>query len=123
MLATTINTMILGFLGFLLQLNHSTATSTRDSVSNYVHHKSSNLDAALRYINNSGVCETTEGVHTASGYIEIAQNQSLVCLYLILGAHPLNYIFYSGFGFLRPGNRPKQLRLRYGSTVAQVAPP
>jgi len=28
-------------------------------------------------VNNSGVCETTPGVHTASGYIDIAQNQSL----------------------------------------------
>ncbi|KIJ40385.1 hypothetical protein M422DRAFT_173658 [Sphaerobolus stellatus SS14] len=35
------------------------------------------LNAALQYVNNSGVCETTPGVHTASGYINIGTNQSL----------------------------------------------
>lgn len=39
------------------------------------------FNAGLRYVNNSGVCETTPGVHTASGYIDIAQNQSLVRRY------------------------------------------
>ena len=39
---------------------------------------SSGLRAGLRYVRDSGVCETTPGVHTASGYIDVAQNQSLV---------------------------------------------
>lgn len=39
---------------------------------------SSKFNAGLRYVENSGICETTPGVHTASGYIDIAQNQSLV---------------------------------------------
>ncbi|KAJ6581905.1 Alpha/Beta hydrolase protein [Mycena capillaripes] len=28
--------------------------------------------AALRYVNNSGICETTPGVHTMSGYVDIS---------------------------------------------------
>ncbi|KAF8627081.1 hypothetical protein AX15_004559 [Amanita polypyramis BW_CC] len=31
----------------------------------------------LRYVSDSGVCETTPGVHQMSGYIDIAQNQSI----------------------------------------------
>ncbi|KAJ7234773.1 Alpha/Beta hydrolase protein [Mycena haematopus] len=29
-------------------------------------------DGALRYVNNSGICETTAGVHTMSGYVDIS---------------------------------------------------
>ncbi|KAJ7034608.1 alpha/beta-hydrolase [Mycena alexandri] len=32
--------------------------------------KSDITDGALRYVNNSGVCETTPGVHTMSGYVD-----------------------------------------------------
>ncbi|KAF8524562.1 alpha/beta-hydrolase [Hysterangium stoloniferum] len=34
-------------------------------------------NTGLRFVENSGVCETTPGVHTVSGYIDIAPNQSL----------------------------------------------
>ncbi|KAF8524561.1 alpha/beta-hydrolase [Hysterangium stoloniferum] len=34
-------------------------------------------NTGLRFVENSGVCETTPGVHTVSGYIDIAKNQSL----------------------------------------------
>ncbi|EJU02963.1 serine carboxypeptidase [Dacryopinax primogenitus] len=35
----------------------------------------------LRYVENSGVCETTPGVYQASGYADIAQNQSIFFWY------------------------------------------
>jgi hypothetical protein len=35
-------------------------------------------DLTLRYVNNSGICETTPGVHQMSGYIDIGQNMSMV---------------------------------------------
>ncbi|KAJ7291523.1 alpha/beta-hydrolase [Mycena rebaudengoi] len=34
-------------------------------------------DLTLRYVNNSGICETTPGVHQMSGYIDIGQNMSM----------------------------------------------
>jgi hypothetical protein len=40
--------------------------------------QSTKFNAGLRYVQNSGICETTPGVHTVSGYIDIAKNQSLV---------------------------------------------
>lgn len=40
--------------------------------------ESSKFEGGLRFVENSGVCETTPGVHTVSGYIDIAKNQSLV---------------------------------------------
>ncbi len=35
-------------------------------------------DAKLRYVRNSGVCETTPGVNQMSGYIDIGTNMSMV---------------------------------------------
>ncbi|KAF8574796.1 alpha/beta-hydrolase [Ramaria rubella] len=60
-----------------------------------VHHefRSRKLDAALRYVNNSGVCETTPGVHTASGYIDIGTNQSLWFWFFAAREHPENAPF------------------------------
>ena len=33
----------------------------------------------LRYISDSGLCETTPGVHQRSGYVDIAETQHIVC--------------------------------------------
>lgn len=57
---------------------HSKPLEDRSVVAPYVTFTSKTFNGGLRYVNNSGVCETTKGVHTASGYIDIAQNQSLV---------------------------------------------
>ena len=35
-------------------------------------------DAKLRYVKNSGVCETTPGVNQLSGYIDVGTNMSMV---------------------------------------------
>ena len=35
----------------------------------------------LRYVNDSGICETTPGVHQVSGYLDVGHNQSMVRLY------------------------------------------
>ncbi|KAJ7092784.1 alpha/beta-hydrolase [Mycena belliarum] len=34
-------------------------------------------DVALRFVNNSGICETTPGVHQMSGYVDIGENMSI----------------------------------------------
>ncbi|KAJ7206486.1 alpha/beta-hydrolase, partial [Mycena pura] len=34
-------------------------------------------DVALRFVNNSGICETTPGVHQMSGYVDIGTNMSM----------------------------------------------
>lgn len=36
-------------------------------------------DTKLRYVSDSGVCETTPGVHQKSGYVDIADTQHIVC--------------------------------------------
>lgn len=35
-------------------------------------------DTSLRYVANSGICETTPGVNQYSGYIEVGKNMSMV---------------------------------------------
>jgi hypothetical protein len=32
----------------------------------------------LRYVNNSGICEQTPGVHTMSGYVDVGVGMSMV---------------------------------------------
>lgn len=36
-------------------------------------------DTKLRYVSDSGVCETTPGVHQKSGYVDVADTQHIVC--------------------------------------------
>ncbi|KAG9031380.1 hypothetical protein FRB95_002811 [Tulasnella sp. JGI-2019a] len=38
--------------------------------------RSNIVDGSLSYVNNSGVCETTAGVHTMSGYVNVGTTQS-----------------------------------------------
>lgn len=47
-----------------------------------------NPDINLRFVSDSGVCETTPGVHQMSGYIDVGTNMSMVrepvsCLYTL----------------------------------------
>ena len=37
-----------------------------------------NPDVSMRFVNNSGVCETTPGVNQVSGYLDVGQNMSMV---------------------------------------------
>jgi len=37
-----------------------------------------NNGTKLRYVNDSGICETTPGVHQVSGYVDIGTNMSIV---------------------------------------------
>jgi hypothetical protein len=39
-------------------------------------------DVTIRYVNNSGICETTAGVHTMSGYIDVGTGMSMVRIVL-----------------------------------------
>ena len=53
-------------------------TDVAQTVIAHTEFHSNKFNAGIRYVEDSGICETTPGVHTASGYIDIAQNQSLV---------------------------------------------
>lgn len=73
-LATALSAAVLGAIG-------CSAVVVADNTQTPVLHtefRSSKFNAGLRYVEDSGICETTPGVHTASGYIDIAHNQSLV---------------------------------------------
>ena len=39
-----------------------------------------NPNVSIRFIANSGVCETTPGVHQISGYLDVGKNMSMVCI-------------------------------------------
>lgn len=42
-------------------------------------------DTKLRFVRNSGVCETTPGVNQLSGYIDIGTNMSMVSFHIVSG--------------------------------------
>ena len=39
-----------------------------------------NPDVSMRFVNNSGICETTPGVNQISGYLDVGQNMSMVSI-------------------------------------------
>ena len=41
-----------------------------------------NPDVSLRFVKDSGVCETTPGVHQISGYVEVGKNMSMVSIFV-----------------------------------------
>jgi len=41
-------------------------------------------DTNLRYVKNSGVCETTLGVTQYSGYVEVGKNMSMVSSFVVV---------------------------------------
>ena len=56
----------------------SVVASPIDSV-HHVFQSRSSPDTRLRFVRNSGVCETTPGVNQISGYIDVGTNMSMVC--------------------------------------------
>jgi len=40
-------------------------------------------DTNLRYVKNSGICETTPGVSQYSGYVEVGKNMSMVSSFVV----------------------------------------
>ena len=65
-------------------------------------------DTKLRFVKNSGVCETTRGVDQISGYIDVGTNMSMVSLLYLQERWSLSSAPYSGSGFSR---RERILRL------------
>ena len=61
-------------------------TTIKTSVENRNVFASRNLadNTTLRYVKDSGVCETTPGVGQISGYIDVGMNMSMVSLYLLV---------------------------------------
>ena len=55
-----------------------------------------NPNVSIRFVTNSGVCETTPGVHQISGYLEVGKNMSMASISLY---HWLvTDLGFSGFG-------------------------
>jgi len=78
----TILTLVLGA---LLPFTSSNPTESSVESAGIAGLSSSNVlvsrymeDVKLRYVVDSGVCETTPGVHQMSGYIDVGENMSMV---------------------------------------------
>ena len=69
---------LLGLAGTLVQASPSPLTLARRS--HDVLESKEQKDTKLRFVRNSGVCETTPGVGQISGYIDTGKNMSTVRL-------------------------------------------
>ena len=87
-----------------LDVVQATPTLTRFTSTN-------NANVSLRFVSDSGVCESTPGVHQMSGYIDVGTNMSMVwqtLLLLLCSTIVLNIHKSSGSGSSSP---EKTLRL------------
>lgn len=89
-------------------LSYATALATKQTFSSRIQE-----DVTLRFVNNSGICETTPGVHQMSGYVDIGTGMSMVRFQELYSTRYF-ILSTSGFGFLRPGRRQKLRRLLFG---------
>lgn len=79
-------------------------------------------DTSLRYIANSGICETTPGVDQYSGYIDVGTNMSMVSISRSGGVSADVRSDDSGFGSLRLAARPRLRPSRFGEGVTEGVP-
>ena len=56
------------------------ATPLSDSVIHTRFTSTNNPTVSIRFVTNSGVCETTPGVHQISGYLDVGKNMSMVSI-------------------------------------------
>lgn len=80
--------------------------------------QSTNLaDVGLSFVSDSGVCETTPGVHQMSGYITVGDNMSMVSPFSVLPGmnHNIKSFALSGFGFSKLESHQRPLHLLYGA--------
>ena len=87
------------------------ATPLSDAVTIHTRFTSTNSpNVSIRFVTNSGVCETTPGVHQISGYLDVGKNMSMVSISFKANFRWLvTDLAFSGSGSLRlelPQNRP-----------------
>jgi hypothetical protein len=74
-----------------------------------------NQDVSLSFVSDSGVCETTPGVHQMSGYIDVGTNMSMVRFAWSTPIQVFNIPpASSGSGSLKPGRTLTLHHLLFG---------
>ena len=111
---------------FADRTGQSNVDVSTDLGTNYVEFTSRNLnDTKLRFVKNSGVCETTPGVNQLSGYIDVGTNMSMVrppptvsrARVQRRGLMGMGNWGNSGFGSSRHGTSPRLHRSRFGTPL------
>ncbi|KAG5341455.1 hypothetical protein C0989_010396 [Termitomyces sp. Mn162] len=54
------------------------STAASPAITQLTNFKSTIQDVGVRFVNNSGICETTPGVNQLSGYIDVGTDMSFV---------------------------------------------
>lgn len=122
--------MVAGILSKLLTLGGllaglAAASPTSSPASQMQEFKSQvQSDVNLRFVKDSGVCETTPGVGQMSGYVDIGTNMSMVSrcqpVAVDVGKRRSSVTCRtSGSGSSKPGTTPKRLRSLSGKNEDQ----
>ena len=89
--------------------------------------RNNNPTTSIRFVKDSGVCETTPGVHQISGYLDVGKNMSMVSIFFPSELRWLlvTNLGFSGFGSLSLEHLRNRLLSHCGvsyslSTRAQV---
>ena len=64
---------------FAIERVHAISLVKTDSIHTQFTSKN-NPDTSMRFVTNSGVCETTPGVQQISGYVDVGKNMSMVSI-------------------------------------------
>ena len=125
-------TIAAAFPGSTVHLNKE-YTEERNGVQ-YAVFEHANTGAKMSYVNNSGICETTQGVNQYSGYISIGNNMNMFFWYnRIITVSLVSYFPFLLLGLVanhptvsgssKPATAQPQHLLRRGSTaVPDVLP-
>jgi hypothetical protein len=71
------------------------------------------IGTKLRYVKDSGICETTPGVHQVSGYVDIGKNMSVVRAIPYISNLFYNGHFYSVLLVLRISQLTRTSSIHY----------
>lgn len=98
----------LSSVGVVLTFVVATVIATPLTTSEPVEFESSLLaDTKLRYVKNSGVCETTPGVEQISGYIDVGKNMSTWFWFFEARNTPETAPFTLWYAFVSHGRRTR----------------
>ena len=79
----TIHLSFLNLLALILinAVEWANATPLSETASIHTRFTSTNKpNISIRFVTNSGVCETTPGVHQISGYLDVGKNMSMASI-------------------------------------------
>ena len=101
---------------FAIERVQASSLYKTDSVQTQITSKN-NPDISMRFVTNSGVCETTPGVQQISGYVDVGKNMSMVSISFLV-KKTVTDLRFSGSGSLSHEILRKRLLSHFGMSCS-----